>query len=173
MDKVLVFTRTKHGANRVTKKLLSADIHAVAIHGNKAQTRRTRALEEFRNGEVRALVATDIAARGIDVEGITHVINFDLPVEPEVYVHRVGRTARAGADGDAISFCCAEERDALRSIERFIRRRVPVDGAHDWHSDAARNATGASARPAPRAPRPPRAGRSMHHGGSGRCRRPG
>ncbi|MBW2261627.1 MAG: DEAD/DEAH box helicase [Deltaproteobacteria bacterium] len=156
MGKVLVFTRTKYGANKVTKKLLSAHIPAVAIHGNKAQTVRTRALEGFRNGEVRALVATDIAARGLDVHGITHVINFDLPVESEVYVHRVGRTARAGAGGNAISFCSAEERDALRSIERFIRKRVPVDGTHAWHSDAARDATGAAARPAPRVPRPPR-----------------
>jgi ATP-dependent RNA helicase RhlE len=156
MDKVLVFTRTKHGANKVTKKLLSADIRAVAIHGNKAQTARTSALEGFRNGKVRALVATDIAARGLDVDGITHVVNFDLPVEPEVYVHRVGRTARAGAEGDAISFCSASERDALRSIEKFIRTRVPVDTDHGWHSNAARDATGAAARPAPRVPRPPR-----------------
>jgi ATP-dependent RNA helicase RhlE len=170
MGKVLVFTRTKHGANKVTKRLLSADIPAVAIHGNKAQTRRTEALERFRSGEVRALVATDIASRGIDVEGITHVINFDLPVESEVYVHRVGRTARAGADGDAISFCSAEERHALSCIERFIRKRVPVDCAHAWHSDEARDARGAAARPAPRAPRPRRGERPARSAGLRRRR---
>ncbi len=170
LGKVLVFTRTKHGANNVTKKLLAADIDAVAIHGNKAQTHRTRALEGFRNGKVRALVATDIAARGIDVEGITHVINFDLPVEPEVYVHRVGRTARAGAGGDAISFCAAEERDALRCIERLIRKRVPVDTGHAWHSDAARDAVGAAARPAPRVQRPPRTRRPAVQARSRRSR---
>ena len=170
LDKVLVFTRTKHGANRITKKLVAADIPAVAIHGNKAQTARTNALEGFKNGKVRALVATDIAARGIDVEGITHVINFDLPAESEVYVHRVGRTARAGASGDAISFCSAEERDALRSIERFIRKHVPVDVRHAWHSDEARNARGAAARPAPRTPRPPRVKRPVARNRSRRSR---
>ncbi len=157
LDKVLVFTRTKHGANKVTRKLVAARIEALAIHGNKSQTARTAALEGFRAGKIRALVATDIAARGLDVEGITHVVNYDLPADPETYVHRVGRTARAGADGDAISFCSAEERDALRDIEKLIRRKVPVDATHPYHSETARNATGSAAKPKPREPRPPRA----------------
>ena len=99
------------------------------------------------------LVATDIAARGLDVDGISHVINYDLPVEPEVYIHRIGRTARAGAGGDAVSFCSAGERDFLRAIEKLIRVKVPVDTAHAFHSEAASRATGADARPAPKAPR--------------------
>jgi ATP-dependent RNA helicase RhlE len=101
---------------------------------------------------VRVLVATDIAARGLDVDGISHVINYDLPVEPEVYIHRIGRTARAGAGGDAVSFCSAGERDLLRAIEKLIRASVPVDTAHRFHSEAACRATGADARPVPKTP---------------------
>ncbi len=119
-ERVIVFTQQKHAANKVTERLLKAGIEAVAIHGNKSQGARTKALDGFKAGKVRALVATDLAARGLDVDGVTHVINYHLPVEPETYVHRIGRTARAGTDGDALSFCAAEERDQLRAIERFI-----------------------------------------------------
>jgi len=150
MDKVIVFSRTKHGANKVVKKLEAANISAAAIHGNKSQTARTNALAGFKDGKVRALVATDIAARGIDVDGITHVVNYDLPEEPETYVHRIGRTARAGTDGDAVSFCSARERDWLRQIEKMIRKEVPVDSEHKYHSETARRATGSDARPEPK-----------------------
>jgi ATP-dependent RNA helicase RhlE len=150
MDKVIVFTQQKHAANKVTERLLRAGISSAAIHGNKSQGARTRALEGFRTGEIRALVATDLAARGLDIDGVTHVINYHLPVEPETYVHRIGRTARAGTDGDAFSFCAAEERDQLRAIERLIRKAVPVVRNHPFHSDAAEHATGKDAQPAPR-----------------------
>jgi ATP-dependent RNA helicase RhlE len=124
--RTLVFTRTKHGADRVVQYLEQNGLPAVAIHGNKSQGQRERALAAFRSGDSRVLVATDIAARGIDVEGIAHVINFDLPNVPESYVHRIGRTARAGAAGTAISLCGGEERAFLRDIEKLIRARVPV-----------------------------------------------
>jgi ATP-dependent RNA helicase RhlE len=153
MDKVLVFTRTKRGADRVVRKLESAGISTAAIHGNKSQTARTTALHGFKIGRVRALVATDIAARGIDVDGITHVVNYELPEEPETYIHRIGRTARAGADGDAVAFCSARERESLRLIERLIRKSIPVDRSHKYHSEIARQATGADARPEPRSGR--------------------
>ena len=153
MDKAIVFVKRKRSANQVTQKLLAAGINAAVIHGNKSQSARTAALEDFRNGRVRALVATDIAARGLDVDGITHVINYELPVEPETYVHRIGRTARAGADGDAVSFCMPSERSQLRDIERLIRKSIPVDREHPEHSDAAENATGAEAKPVPRGQR--------------------
>jgi ATP-dependent RNA helicase RhlE len=129
IERALVFTRTKHGANRVAAELVRARIGAEAIHGNKSQGARERALASFKRGETRVLVATDIAARGIDVEGISHVINFDLPDVPESYVHRIGRTARAGASGTALSFCGGEERSLLSAIERLIRMRVPVADA--------------------------------------------
>jgi ATP-dependent RNA helicase RhlE len=135
VGRALVFTRTKHGADRVVKQLAGDGVPAEAIHGNKSQTARTRALERFRTGAGRVLVATDIAARGIDVEGITHVINYDLPNLPESYVHRIGRTARAGRSGVAISFCAAEERELLRDIEALIRTRIPV-ADHPWHPSA-------------------------------------
>ncbi len=133
-DRVLVFTRTKHAANRVARHLQQCGIPSDAIHGNKAQNARQRALKDFKDGRIRALVATDIAARGIDVDGVTHVINFELPNEPESYVHRIGRTARAGAAGIAISFCAADERAYLRDIERTIKRRVTVIEDHPFHS---------------------------------------
>lgn len=120
----IVFSRTKHGANRIVRELGKAGIRAEAIHGNKSQGARTRALDAFRDGSLSVLVATDIAARGIDVEGVTHVINFDLPNVPETYVHRIGRTARAGASGVALSFCDREERSHLASIERLIGKRL-------------------------------------------------
>jgi ATP-dependent RNA helicase RhlE len=125
IDRVLVFTRTKHGADKVVRSLQKSQIAAEAIHGNKSQNQRERVLAAFRAGKVRTLVATDIAARGIDVEGISHVVNFDLPNIPESYVHRIGRTARAGADGVAISFCDHEERAYLRDIEKLIRISIP------------------------------------------------
>jgi ATP-dependent RNA helicase RhlE len=126
LERTLVFTRTKHGADRVVRHLEEVGLQAAAIHGNKSQSQRERALGAFRTGETPVLVATDIAARGIDVDGVTHVINFDLPNVPESYVHRIGRTARAGKAGVAISFCDAEERAHLRGIEKLIRTRLPV-----------------------------------------------
>jgi ATP-dependent RNA helicase RhlE len=128
VERALVFTRTKHGADKVARRLLQGGITAAAIHGNKAQNNRERTLESFRAGRLHVLVATDIAARGIDVDGITHVVNFDLPNVPETYVHRIGRTGRAGATGIAISLCDREEREFLRDIERLIQRSVPVVG---------------------------------------------
>ena len=129
-ERVLVFTRTKHGADRVARHLSSAGIEAAAIHGNKSQPQRERALAGFRSGAGRVLVATDIAARGIDVENVTHVINFELPNVPEDYVHRIGRTARAGAAGIAIAFCSDDEKPYLRSIEKLTRLSVPVLPMH-------------------------------------------
>jgi ATP-dependent RNA helicase RhlE len=119
--RVLVFTRTKHGADRVVRHLEASGIEAAAIHGNKSQPQRERALAGFRDGHSRVLVATDIAARGIDVDGVSHVINFELPNVPEDYVHRIGRTARAGAAGIALAFCSDEERPYLRDIEKLTR----------------------------------------------------
>ena len=136
----LVFTRTKHGANRLARQLDTAGVSTAALHGNKSQSARQKALNGFKNGTVRVLVATDIAARGIDVDEVSHVINFDLPAEPETYVHRIGRTARAGADGEAVSLCDREERDLLRDIERSIRQQLVVNTDHPFaeaieHSD--------------------------------------
>jgi superfamily II DNA/RNA helicase len=126
VERVLVFTRTKHGADRVVRGLNKAGFAAEAIHGNKSQNQRERVLAAFRDGKLRTLIATDIAARGIDVDGVSHVFNFDLPNIPESYVHRIGRTARAGAEGVAISFCDHEERAFLRDIERLIRMTIPA-----------------------------------------------
>jgi ATP-dependent RNA helicase RhlE len=126
LDRVLVFTRTKHGADRVVRHLAQDGVEAAAIHGNKSQPQRERALAGFRSGRSRVLVATDIAARGIDVEGVSHVINFELPNVPEDYVHRIGRTARAGAAGAAIALCCEEERAQLRGIERLTRQSIAI-----------------------------------------------
>jgi ATP-dependent RNA helicase RhlE len=130
MYRVIVFTRTKHGANKVAEHLLKNGIQSDAIHGNKSQNARQRALDAFKSGKLRVLVATDIAARGIDIDDITHVVNFELPNEPESYVHRIGRTARAGAGGAAISFCDQSERNYLRDIERLTRLKIEVV-AHD------------------------------------------
>jgi len=126
IDRVLVFTRTKHGADKVVRALNKGGIAAEAIHGNKSQNQRERVLSSFRSGKLRTLIATDIAARGIDVDGVSHVVNYDLPNIPESYVHRIGRTARAGAEGVAISFCDHEERAYLRDIERLIRMTIPA-----------------------------------------------
>lgn len=138
--RVLIFTRTKHGADRVDRHLIRGGIRSDAIHSNKSQNARQRALKSFSSGRIRALVATDIAARGIDVEGVTHVINFDLPNEPGSYVHRIGRTARAGAGGIAISFCDADERAYLRDIEKTIRQSVSVFADHSFHVAEDQNA---------------------------------
>jgi len=124
---VLVFTRTKHGANKLVEQLERDGITAMAIHGNKSQAARTRALAEFKDGKLQALIATDIAARGIDIDQLPHVVNYDLPNVPEDYVHRIGRTGRAGATGSAVSLVCVDERDMLHDIERFIKREIPVE----------------------------------------------
>ncbi|HSK14372.1 MAG TPA: DEAD/DEAH box helicase [Phnomibacter sp.] len=133
IERVLVFTRTKHGADRVAKDLTRAGITAEAIHGNKSQNARQRALGNFKAKLTRVLVATDIAARGIDIDELTHVINYELPNIPESYVHRIGRTGRAGANGFAIAFCDAEERAYLKDIQKLIGRSVPVEHDHPYH----------------------------------------
>jgi len=134
--RVLVFARTKHGADRVVKTLAKANIPAEAIHGNKSQNHRQRALSNFKAGTTRVLVATDIAARGIDVEELTHVVNYELPNEPETYVHRIGRTGRAGASGIALSFCEDEERAYLQDIQKLIRRQIDVVADHPYTTNA-------------------------------------
>jgi ATP-dependent RNA helicase RhlE len=143
-DRVLVFTRTKHGADKVVRALQKTGFKAEAIHGNKSQNQRERVLGDFRDGRLRILIATDIAARGIDVDGVSHVINYDLPNIPESYVHRIGRTARAGAEGIAISFCDHEEAPFLRDIERMIRMTIPSTdkrtGERPAHRPAQHNA---------------------------------
>lgn len=126
MARVIVFTRTKHGANRVAEQLAKSGVPTAAIHGNKSQSARQTALDDFRSGRSRVLVATDIAARGIDVKAVTHIVNYELPNVPETYVHRIGRTARAGVAGVALSFCDATERCYLRDIERLIRQPIAV-----------------------------------------------
>ncbi|CAM4226750.1 DEAD/DEAH box helicase [Zobellia nedashkovskayae] len=131
-DSVLVFSRTKHGANKIVKKLAQADIKSAAIHGNKSQTARQKALGDFKDGKLRVLIATDIAARGIDVEDLSLVINYDLPNVPETYVHRIGRTGRASASGIALSFCDKEERAYLKDIEKLIKQQVPRMPEHQF-----------------------------------------
>jgi ATP-dependent RNA helicase RhlE len=163
--RVIVFTRTKHRANRVAKQLGQSGIEAAAIHGNKSQAARQRALDGFKSNQVRVLVATDIAARGIDVEGVTHVINFELPNEPESYVHRIGRTARAGAEGIALSFCDSAERDYLRNIERLIKRSINVV-EHELSASAANQDEPKSYRPRPHGKpqsKRPNGGNGKHH----------
>jgi ATP-dependent RNA helicase RhlE len=145
--KVLVFAGMKHVANRIAEKLQASGISAAAIHGNKSQGARQKALQDFTNNKIRVLVATDIASRGIDVEGITHVINYDLPNVPEDYVHRIGRTARAGTDGEAISFCSAEEKSYLYVIEKTTRQKISVVTDHPYHSDEIANARISSSPP--------------------------
>jgi ATP-dependent RNA helicase RhlE len=161
-QRTLIFTRTKRGANKVAEQLVKVMIKADAIHGNKGQSARERALENFKKGISRVLVATDIASRGIDVEEITHVVNYDLPDVPENYVHRIGRTARAGAEGIAITFCSPEEREELAAVERLIRLRIPVRPvpagiAHPapLEVESARPPRPPAPRPASFAPRPP------------------
>jgi len=182
--RAIIFTATKRGANRLAEQLSRAGIESAAIHGDKSQNARDRALNAFRNGEQRVLIATDVASRGIDVDGISHVINFDLPNTPESYVHRIGRTGRAGATGEAISFCDPGERSLLTQIERLIRQRLPVNKSMpsvpaEAHSDAApqpmreqrphgyeqrpQRAPGQDrGQPAPRHPHAPSGGRPAH-----------
>jgi ATP-dependent RNA helicase RhlE len=145
MERVIVFARTKHGADRVAKNLAIDGHEAAAIHGNKSQNARQAALKGFASGSVRILVATDIAARGIDVPGITHVVNYDLPDDPENYVHRIGRTGRNGATGIAITLCDGTERSKLRDVEKLIRRTLPLSGDVNMVEEATASA-----------PRPPR-----------------
>jgi ATP-dependent RNA helicase RhlE len=169
VTRAIVFTRTKHGADRVAQHLEKAGVGAQAIHGNKSQNQRVRALDGFKKGQTRVLVATDIAARGIDVDAVSHVVNFELPDVPESYVHRIGRTARAGATGQAISLCDNEERGLLRQIERLTRQTIP--------STDRRSPPGSRAAMAPaeqRAPRAPYAGgeHRRDHGGRGGAARP-
>ena len=160
---VLVFTRTKHGANRLTKELEAAHIMATAIHGNKSQGARTRALAEFKQGEVQVLVATDIAARGLDIDQLPHVVNFDLPNVAADYVHRIGRTARAGAEGEAVSLVCVDEFDELADIERLINQILPretMDGFEPLHVLPASSLTSRPPRKAkPKKPKKPNKGR--------------
>ena len=132
VQNALVFSRTKHGADKIAKDLTKQGIPAAAIHGNKSQTARVTALENFKAGKTKVLVATDIAARGIDISELSHVFNYDLPEVPETYVHRIGRTARAGADGTAVSFCAPEEQEYLAGIEKLNRRKIPVVSGHPW-----------------------------------------
>ncbi|MGN0707598.1 MAG: DEAD/DEAH box helicase [Faecalibacterium sp.] len=134
VQNALVFSRTKHGADKIARDLVKQGIPAAAIHGNKSQSARVAALEGFKAGKTRVLVATDIAARGIDISELSHVFNYDLPEVPETYVHRIGRTARAGADGTAVSFCAPDEREYLAGIEKLNRQQIPVAAGHPWES---------------------------------------
>jgi ATP-dependent RNA helicase RhlE len=165
--RTLVFARTKHGADKIVRELSKSRIFAAAIHGNKSQPQRERALAAFKSTRPPVLVATDIAARGIDVTGISHVVNYDLPIEPETYVHRIGRTGRAGATGTAVSFCSVEEVGHLRAIERLTRRRI--DPAADHGDYAMAGQPGLAGQVAPAASEPRAASRS---GGANRNRRP-
>jgi ATP-dependent RNA helicase RhlE len=149
--RVLVFTRTKHGADKLARQLGQKGLSVDAIHGNKSQSARERALSGFRTGTLKVLVATDVAARGIDVDGISHVINYDLPHEPESYVHRIGRTGRAGASGIAVSFCELGERSTLREIEKLLRRAIPVETDHPFHPANGSAPPPSRSRPAARA----------------------
>jgi ATP-dependent RNA helicase RhlE len=177
VERALVFTRTKRGADRVARRLGQDGIAAEAIHGNKSQGARERTLSSFRRGRTRVLVATDIAARGIDIDGITHVINFEVPNVPESYVHRIGRTARAGSSGVAISLCDGEEREFVRDIERLIRRKLRVvEGFEEDGKDRrpARHARGARVRARAAGSSPDhRRGGSVRHGASSTERRSG
>jgi ATP-dependent RNA helicase RhlE len=181
VERALVFSRTKHGANRVAEHLSRSGIAAAAIHGNKSQGARTRALDGFRSGELPILVATDIAARGIDVSGVTHVINFDLPNIPETYVHRIGRTGRADASGIAVSFCDSEERAFLVDIERLLGEHIERIDNHPFppsqppppETSLGRREPGAPRPQGPARQGPPRQGPPRTGGGGGRGRRPG
>ncbi len=165
MKRVLVFSRTKHGANRIAEHLVKDGIGAEAIHGNKSQNARERALANFKAGKIRVMVATDIAARGIDIDEVTHVVNFDVPEVPETYVHRIGRTARAGASGMAMTFVDTEERPDWRNIIKLTRQDIPVVEGHPYQSRIPPGGQPPPSPPDDRGPRPPGRGRS---GGGGR-----
>jgi len=176
MRRVLVFSRTKHGANRIAEHLVKAGVHAEAIHGNKSQNARERALAGFKTGRTRVLVATDIAARGIDIDDVSHVVNFDVPEVPETYVHRIGRTARAGAAGMAITFCDVEERPDWRNIEKLTRQEIPVVEGHPYESRIPFAPTNRAAAPAPQRKQPQahsHGRRDLPSGGNGKRRRRG
>ncbi|HKE16773.1 MAG TPA: DEAD/DEAH box helicase [Kofleriaceae bacterium] len=164
LARVLVFTRTKHGADRLCRRLERGAIAAAAIHGNKSQNARQRALEDFRRGAARVLVASDIAARGLDIDDITHVVNYDIPNEPETYVHRIGRTARAGATGEALSFCGQEERGFLRAIESLVRTPIQVDREHSFARASSASSAPSATAPASRGGRPGGGGRPVKNG---------
>jgi len=175
-QQVLVFTKTKHGANRLTKQLESDGIQAAAIHGNKSQTARTKALAAFKGGSIRVLVATDIAARGLDIDHLPHVVNFELPNVPEDYVHRIGRTGRAGNTGEALSLVCGEEKKLLADIERLIKTSIPkvmVEGFEPSPEDEkakpeARRQQPQQRRHNPSSPRSPRNNRNRRPGRNAR-----
>ncbi|MFM1822378.1 MAG: hypothetical protein RI967_644 [Planctomycetota bacterium] len=186
MDRVVVFTKTKHGADRLARKLKSNGIRAEAIHGNKKQNQRVRALDAFKSGESPVLVATDVAARGLDIDDVTHVVNYDLPMEPESYVHRIGRTARAGKSGHAVAFCDTEERTQLKQVERLIKFEIPrfqVPAEVPKTDEAAAQAAGLKPKREPVVDRPTEqpparergghGGRSQERGGGGRHGRRG
>ena len=174
MGQTLVFTKTKRSANLLAEQLARGGVAATAIHGNKSQNARQRALEAFRQEKVQVLVATDVAARGIDIDGITHVVNFEMPHEPENYVHRIGRTGRAGATGIALSFCSASERGDLRAIERLIGKKVPVDPEHSQMAPAPNEpALQSDSRPRfPRSSRPHTSPRRSNSAPAGQAERP-
>ncbi|RMD95816.1 MAG: DEAD/DEAH box helicase, partial [Alphaproteobacteria bacterium] len=151
-DRALVFARTKHGAERLMKQLERAGFAASSIHGNKSQGQRDRAIAAFKEGSVRVLVATDVAARGIDIPGVGHVYNYDLPNVPENYVHRIGRTARAGCTGEAVAFCAAEEMAELKAIEKTLGARIEVVGGTPWPATAGKGAAARRRRPRRRTP---------------------
>jgi len=168
--RALVFTRTKHGADRVVKQIERTGVAVQAIHGNKSQAARQRALRDFRDGQTRVLVATDIAARGIDVDGITHVINYEIPNVPETYVHRIGRTARAGKDGIALSFCDSSEKSLLRDVEKLTRQPLAIVDNHGFHAPARSAAQPGMHKPAGHKP-PPHAPAAPHQARSNQPRR--
>ena len=149
MDRTLVFPRTKRGADRVTSHLRRANIPAEAIHSDKQQRQRERALENFRDGKTRVLVASDIASRGLDIDEVSHVVNYDMPNEAEVYVHRIGRTGRAGQEGQALSFCAMEERIILDEVEKFISRPIPLVEEHPFQSEIPRGTSRQEDKPVP------------------------
>ena len=165
MTRVLVFSRTKHGANRIAEHLIKERIEAEAIHGNKSQNARERALANFKAGKIRVMVATDIAARGIDIDEVTHVVNFDVPEVPETYVHRIGRTARAGNAGMAMTFVDTEERPDWRNILKLTRQDIPVVDGHPYQSKIPPGGAPPPSPPDDRGPRPPGRGRSGGGGG--------
>jgi ATP-dependent RNA helicase RhlE len=163
---VLVFTRTKHGANKLVEQLGKDGIGAMAIHGNKSQSARTKALAEFKDGSLTALIATDIAARGIDIDQLPHVVNYDLPNVPEDYVHRIGRTGRAGATGEAVSLVCVDEHDMLKDIEKLIKQTLPREVIPGFEPDPT-----AKAQPIQlRSGAPGHGGRGGRPGGGGKPR---
>lgn len=164
LNSALVFTRTKHKANKVAQTIDKSGIRAEAIHGNKSQSHRTKTLNDFKSGKIKVLVATEIVARGIDIDNISHVINYEIPNEPESYVHRIGRTARAEASGIAYSLASAEEREYIREIEKTIKKKIPVI-EHKRHSEFAQNAKGKDAKPVPKV-QGRGGGRSRSSGGS-------